>query len=150
MCSQSDSTPVSGFRSHDWLCRLTRVAADNISGLNKELNLCAPLPDNSTSTFQTVVSWFIQVLGNAAEYNYNSVQPGRNPFANPLQKMVDIVLEEEDPLQILNRTNQLWNSNNAAVANIPFSCNDITDFNLLSVLAVPLGETLPFGYITCK
>ncbi|KAI1090935.1 peptidase S28 [Rostrohypoxylon terebratum] len=119
---------------------------DGGESLKEELNLCsAPSPNDTVGNFQLILD-ITNVFSFAAELNYPTVQFGRNPVANPLNKIIDIVLAETNPIQVLNRTFWLW-FGAPGPSNAP--CLNHTDSAFLQS-AVPLIETAPFNYITCN
>ncbi|KAI1453136.1 peptidase S28 [Annulohypoxylon moriforme] len=128
------------------LQRRLQMIDDGGVGLKKELNLCStPSSNDTVGNFQLILD-LTNVFSFAAELNYPTVQLGRNPVANPLDKIIDIVLTETDPVQILSKTFWLW-FGAPGPSNAP--CLNYTDSGFLTS-AVPLIETAPFNYITCN
>ncbi|KAI4862306.1 peptidase S28 [Hypoxylon rubiginosum] len=122
-----------------------RLASTDIASLKGELNLCSSPSVNDTAGNIQLISILTNTFSFAAELNYPTVQPGRSPIANSLDKFIDVVLEEQDPIQILNRTFWTWFG---TPGDSHASCLNHTDPNFFNK-AVPLIETEPFHYITC-
>ncbi|KAI1205261.1 peptidase S28 [Annulohypoxylon truncatum] len=125
--------------------RLQTIDDGGVS-LEEELILCsAPSSNDSVGNFLLVLD-LTTVFSFAAEINYPTVQLGRNPVADPLDKIINIVLTETDPVQILSKTFWLWfgapGPSNAL-------CLNYTDPGFI-MTTVPLIETAPFNYITCN
>ncbi|KAI0882945.1 peptidase S28 [Annulohypoxylon maeteangense] len=125
--------------------RLQTIDDGGVS-LKAELNLCsAPSPNDTIGNLQLVLD-LTNVFSFAAELNYPTVQLGRSPVANPLDKIINIVLTETDPVQILSKAFWLWFG---APGPSHAPCLNYTDPTFLAS-AVPLIETTPFNYIICN
>ncbi|KAI1415503.1 peptidase S28 [Hypoxylon sp. FL1857] len=122
-----------------------RLASTDIADLKQELNLCSAPSINDTVGNVQLVSALTNVYSFAAELNYPTVKPGRNPVGRPLDKIINITLEETDPIQMLNRTFWLWFG---APGEAHATCFNHTD-PIFVQRAVPAIETVPFHYITC-
>ncbi|KAI2472709.1 peptidase S28 [Annulohypoxylon bovei var. microspora] len=114
--------------------------------LKEELGLCsAPSPNDTVGNIQLVTD-LTNVYSFATELNYPTVQLGRNPVENPVDKIIEITLAETDPIQVLNKTFWLW-FGAPGPSNAP--CFNHTDPSFI-LKGVPLIETKPFNYITCN
>ncbi|KAI1134031.1 peptidase S28 [Hypoxylon sp. FL0543] len=122
-----------------------RLVSLGVANLKQELNLCSTPSANDTVGNMQLVIAMTNVYSFATELNYPTVKPGRSPVANPLDKIINITLEETDPIQVLNRTFWLWFG---APGLSHASCFNHTDPNFIRT-GVPLIETAPFDYITC-
>ncbi|XXH02210.1 hypothetical protein Hte_008578 [Hypoxylon texense] len=122
-----------------------RLASTDIASLEGELGLCSTPSLNDTIGNILLVSILTNTFSFATELNYPTIQPGRNPISNSLNKFIDVALEEQDPIQVLNRTFWTWFG---APGDSHASCLNHTDPNFFN-RAVPGIETVPFHYITC-
>ncbi|KAI6086506.1 serine carboxypeptidase S28-domain-containing protein [Hypoxylon rubiginosum] len=122
-----------------------RLASPDIASLKGELNLCSTPSLNDTVSNARLPVTIANIFSLAAEFNYPIAQPGRSPIAYPLDRVINITLEENDPIQILNRTFWSWFD---APGNQLAPCLNHTD-PLFLQKAVPPIETVPFHYITC-
>ncbi|OTA55633.1 hypothetical protein K449DRAFT_388015 [Hypoxylon sp. EC38] len=77
------------------------------------------------------------VYSFAAKFNYPTAKLGRSPVANPLDKIINMALEETDPIH-------LPIGHSGCV-----SCFNHTDPGFIRT-GVSLIETRPFDYITCS
>ncbi|KXT02964.1 hypothetical protein AC578_10610 [Pseudocercospora eumusae] len=126
-----------------------RFSSNDIASLHHELSLCDPVLDNSTNTFSILAAMLQQVFSLATEFNYNIARPGRTARAHGLQYLNDIASRENDPLQILNRSNWDWYSASAASLGMNYTCLSLSNIEQTTTLAVPLISHIPFSYVCC-
>ena len=86
------------------------------------------------------------VFANAAEFNYPKAFPGRSPVDLPLEAVISLALEEQDPMQLIKRANWMWYAPNAELLGSELKCLDLS---ILPMLAVPLIASKPFDYLAC-
>ena len=124
----------------------SRLASTDIASLKDQLGLCTSPSLNDTVSLGQLRTFLTLVFSQAVELNYPVPQPGRAPVANAVDEVIKIALDEDDPMQILNRTFWLWyGAEGPGHAN----CFNFTDSNFASK-AVWLIEQTPFRYIVCS
>ncbi|KAI1382985.1 peptidase S28 [Hypoxylon trugodes] len=123
----------------------SRLASPDIASLKEELNLCSTPSVNDTLGNSLLISTLVEPFSFAAELNYPILQLGRNPIPYPLDQFINATLEEQDPIQVLNRTFWLW-FGAPGPSNAP--CMNYTSIEFLQN-AVPGIENAPFEYIDC-
>ena len=80
----------------------------------------------------------------ATEFQYSAVNPGRNPVANPLDKLIKIALHNRDnPFKLLKEGFLMW----FKALDPSLECINIAT---VGQDAVPLIQRLPFNRITCE
>jgi pimeloyl-ACP methyl ester carboxylesterase len=119
-----------------------RFATGNLSSLKQELGLCSIPTDDQ---FIQLSFWMQNVYSNAAELNYAALRPGRAPTTLAFDKVIDIALKQDDPIQILNETLWLWYGPSP---DFGLPCINITA--PIASVSVPLIESTIFEYIVCE
>ena len=119
-----------------------RFASGNLSSLKQELGLCSIPTDDQ---FIQLSFWMQNVYSNAAELNYAALRPGRAPTTLAFDKVIDIALKQDDPIQILNETLWLWYGPSP---DFGLPCINIT--TPIASVSVPLIESTIFEYIVCE
>ncbi|KAF9061176.1 peptidase S28 [Rhodocollybia butyracea] len=117
---------------------------DNLAGLQQELGLCSA-PTNSTLDFLLLAGFLGNTFSFGAEFNYAEAQPGRSSVARPLDLIVNAVVAQSDPIQVLNVTQWVW------YGPYGFDCLDFVDSTSKNGIysSVPLMQFIPFSYILC-
>lgn len=139
------SAEASAKIKHAFKVLKNRLESTNVGSLKHELGLCSTPSTNDTAPLGRIRTLITSVFGQAAEFNYRVSKPGRAPVANPLDEVIKIVLDETDPIQILNRTFWLWYG---AEGPGHADCFNITD-PYFAYKPVYVIETTPFRYLNC-
>jgi hypothetical protein len=117
----------------------------NLTGLKNELGLCQVPKSTEFSSFNVILQ---EVLAGAAEFNYATTRGGRGPVSYPLDKVINIALEESDPIQIVNKTVWIWFGPSPGL-NLNEPCINHTAPGVTNPL-VPLIQTNIFNYVTSE
>ncbi|KAF2732728.1 hypothetical protein EJ04DRAFT_565719 [Polyplosphaeria fusca] len=123
---------------------LERLVTNDTSTLQQELDLCTPVAPGNMTQAALLEVLLGQVFSMAPEFNYPYANPGRTPIATPFFKILDIALNQSDPMKLLLEANRMWYTPAGA------TCLDFehpTEF--VRTFGVPLINYEVWGYITC-
>ncbi|OAP64033.1 hypothetical protein AYL99_00005 [Fonsecaea erecta] len=121
------------------------TSGTNLSSLKNELGLCYKPNIDEFGAFNNLIQ---NVMSNNAEFNYATVRDGRSAIAWPLEKVINITLTQDDPIQIINETLWIWFGPSPGT-NLDLPCLDYRNTNSLYA-SVPLIQQEVFLYCACK